>query len=325
MKKRYIPLPGYREYLTIALLLLEIVLFSLMSDGFMTSQNLTRIIQNSAELAIVSIGMTMVIIMGGIDLSVGSVLGICAIVVGKMMVAGAHPLLILVTVMVIGAIVGLINGGLIAFMKMPDIIVTLATMNIWRAVVFALLGGVWITGLPPVFGTLTTGNVLGIPVVFLLVILLYAIFWYMMTFRKFGRHIYAIGTNEQAAKLAGINVTRTRVLTYAVLGVIVGFASILYTSRMGSVEMTIGADLSLQSIAAVVIGGAAITGGRGSLVGTLAGVLFIAVMRNGIVILGVPSLLEKAIIGSLILLSVIMDIILQRRLNRRRSAQVVAA
>lgn len=325
LKKRYIPLPGYREYLTIALLLLEIVLFSLMSDGFMTSQNLTRIIQNSAELAIVSIGMTMVIIMGGIDLSVGSVLGICAIVVGKMMVAGAHPLLILVTVMVIGAIVGLINGGLIAFMKMPDIIVTLATMNIWRAVVFALLGGVWITGLPPVFGTLTTGNVLGIPVVFLLVILLYAIFWYMMTFRKFGRHIYAIGTNEQAAKLAGINVTRTRVLTYAVLGVIVGFASILYTSRMGSVEMTIGADLSLQSIAAVVIGGAAITGGRGSLVGTLAGVLFIAVMRNGIVILGVPSLLEKAIIGSLILLSVIMDIILQRRLNRRRSAQVIAA
>jgi ribose transport system permease protein len=198
-------------------------------------------------------------------------------------------------------------------------------MNIWRAVVFALLGGAWITGLPPVFEGVTSGSILGIPVVFLLVLLLYVIFWYMMTFRSFGRHIYAIGTNEEAAKLAGIKVARTRVLTYAVLGVIVGFASILYTSRMGSVEMTVGTDLSLQSIAAVVIGGTAITGGRGSLVGTLAGVLFIAVMRNGIVILGVPSLLEKAIIGTLILLSVVTDIVLQRRLKRRRMLQAAPA
>jgi ribose transport system permease protein len=325
LKKRYIPLPGYREYLTIGLLIVELVLFSILSDNFFTSTNLTRIIQNSAELAIVSIGMTMVIIMGGIDLSVGSVLGICAIVVGQMLTAGVSPVLILLSVMVIGAVVGLINGGLIAYLKMPDIIVTLATMNIWRAVVFALLGGAWITGLPPVFEGVTSGSILGIPVVFLLVLLLYVIFWYIMTFRSFGRHIYAIGTNEEAAKLAGIKVARTRVLTYAALGVIVGFASILYTSRMGSVEMTVGTDLSLQSIAAVVIGGTAITGGRGSLVGTLAGVLFIAVMRNGIVILGVPSLLEKAIIGTLILLSVITDIVLQRRLKQRRMLQAAPA
>lgn len=319
MKNRYIPLPGYREFLTIGLLIVEIVLFSLLSDVFFTRENLTRILQNCAELAIVSIGMTMVIIMGGIDLSVGSALGVCAIVVGKMLMAGAHPILILLVVMLIGAVIGLVNGGVIASLRMPDIIVTLATMNIWRAAVFALLGGAWITGLPPVFGGILTKKTLGIPNVFILVLLMYVIFWYVMTFRPFGRHIYAIGTNQEAARLAGINVLRTRIITYATLGVIVGIASILYTSRMGSVEMTVGADLALQSIAAVVIGGTAITGGRGSLIGTLAGVLFISVMRNGIVILGVPSLLEKAIIGTLILLSVITDIVLQRRLKQRRA------
>ena len=325
MRRKYIPLPGYREYLTIGLLIVEIILFSLLSGNFFTSENLGRIVQNSAELAIISIGVTMVIIMSGIDLSVGSALGICAIVVGKMLVANINPLLILLTVLTIGAVIGLINGVLITSMKIPDIIVTLATMNIWRAVVFGLLGGVWITGLPDVFGGLLSSHVAGIPVVFLLVLLLYAIFWYVMTFRPFGRHIYAIGTNEEAAKLAGIHVTRTRIMAYGLLGMIVGFASIMYTSRMGSVEMTVGTDLALQSIAAVVIGGTAITGGRGSLVGTLAGVLFIAVMRNGIVILGVPSLLEKAIIGTLILLSVIADIVLQRRLKRRRNLKMSVA
>lgn len=325
MKKGYIPLPGYREYFTIGLLVLEVILFSLLSGNFFTGENLSRIMQNSAELAIISIGMTMVIIMAGIDLSVGSALGICAIAVGNMLVAGVNPVVILLVALMIGAVIGLLNGLFITSMKIPDIIVTLATMNIWRAVVFGLLGGVWITGLPPVFGGLTSNHVLGIPLAFLLALLLYVLFWYVMTFRRFGRHIYAIGTNEEAAKLAGINVARTRMVAYGMLGMIVGLASILYAGRMGSVEMTVGTDLALQSIAAVVIGGTAITGGRGSLVGTLAGVLFIAVMRNGIVILGVPSLLEKAIIGTLILLSVVTDIVLQRRLKRGRMLKMSIA
>lgn len=319
MRKRYIPLPGYREYLTIGLLIVEIVLFSVLSDVFFTGENLSRILQNSAELAIVSIGMTMVIIMGGIDLSVGSALGICAIVVGNLLLSGANPVLIVLAPMLIGAFIGLLNGGLIARLRIPDIIATLATMSIWRAAVFALLGGAWITGLPPVFGGILAKKTAGIPNVFILVLIMYVVFWYVMTFRPFGRHIYAIGSNEEAARLAGINVLRTRVMAYATIGVIVGVASILYTSRMGSVEMTVGADLALQSIAAVVIGGTAITGGRGSLVGTMAGVLFISVMRNGIVILGVPSLLEKAIIGTLILVSVMADIVLQRRLKQKRA------
>lgn len=318
MKKSYLPLPGYREYLTILLLVVEVVLFAVLADNFFTGDNLTRIIQNSAELAIISIGMTMVIILSGIDLSVGSALGIVAIIVGNMLMMDFNPFLILLSALVVGGLIGLINGAIIVGMKIPDIIVTLATMNIWRAVVFGLLGGAWITGLPSVFNYLTTGKLLGIPVVFLVVLAMYAIFWYIMTFRPFGRHIYAIGTNEEAAKLAGINVKKTRILTYALLGAVVGFASILYVGRMGSVEMTVGADLALQSIAAVVIGGTAITGGRGSLIGTLAGVLFIAVMRNGIVILGVPSLLEKAIIGALILISIIADIGIQRRMKRKK-------
>lgn len=261
--------------------------------------------------------MTMVIILGGIDLSVGSALGICAIIVGKMLLAGAHPIVILLAAIAIGMAIGFINGAIISLLRIPDIIATLATMNIWRAVVFGLLGGAWLTGLPPVFSKLTVGKFLGVPIVLYIVIALYALFYYVCVFRPFGRYVYAIGSNLESAKLAGISITKTKMAAYSILGGIVGFASILYVARMGSVEMTVGSDLALQSIAAVIIGGTAVTGGRGTLIGTLAGVFFIAVMRNGIVIMGVPSLLEKAIIGTLIVLSVIADLLLQKRNGRK--------
>lgn len=320
MFKSYIPRPGRREYFTIILLAAQVIFFGLFAENFLTSTNLTRIMQNASELAIVSIGMTIVIILGGIDLSVGSVLGIVAITVGHLMIMGVHPLLIVVAAVIVGVLIGLVNGFIVGIMKIPPIIATLATMNIGRAVVFAMLGGAWLTGLPPMFNSLTTGSLLGIPYVFYVVILMYIIFHYVFTFRPFGRHLYAIGTNQDAASLVGINAKKIRIWSHAILGGVVGIASIMYVARLGSVEVTIGSDLALQSIAAVIIGGTAITGGRGSLVGTLAGVLFITVMKNGIVIFGVPSLWEKAIIGLLIIISVTMDIFIQRQTDRRKIA-----
>lgn len=318
MFRNYIPRPGRREYFTIFLLLFEIAFFGLFADNFFSADNLTRVMQNASELAIVSIGMTMVIILGGIDLSVGAVLGIVAIIVGNLVNSGVNPLLITLIAVIAGTLLGLINGLIIGVMKIPPIIATLATMNIGRAVVFGMLGGAWLTGLPPVFNSLTTSKLLGIPLVFYIVIIMYVIFYYIFTFRPFGRHLYAIGTNADAATLVGINSTRVKILSHAILGGVVGIAAIMYVARMGSVEMTIGTDLPLQSIAAVIIGGTAITGGRGSLVGTLAGVLFITFMKNGIVIFGVPSLWEKAIIGLLIIISVTMDLIMQKQSARRK-------
>lgn len=318
---KYLPKPSRREIFTILLLVAEIVIFSLISENFLHARNLERVLRNSADLAIVAIGMTIVILMGGIDISVGSALGVVAIIVGWMLQAEQPPLLIVLVAVLVGTGIGFINGALITLLRIPDIITTLGTASIWRAAVFAMLGGEWLTGLPPVFSVLTTGDVAGIPVSVIIVAVAYAIFWFVLTFLALGRRFYALGNSVEAAELAGINTRRTRIIGYAMLGALVGFASLLYVGRLRSVEITVGNELAIAAIAAVVIGGTSITGGRGSIIGTLAGVFFIAFMRNGIVLLGIPSLWERAVVGILIIIFVTSDLLIDRRAARRKQQQ----
>lgn len=315
MFAKYIPHPGRREYVTFILLIVEIAIFGIIAPNFFQQANMVRVIQNAAEIAIVSIGMTVVMLLGGIDLSVGSIMGVIAIIVGNMLQAGMNTFIVLVAAIGIGCVLGLINGLLIAKFNIPDMIVTLATMNIWRAVIFMLLGGRWLTGLNPDFAAITRAKILGIPLLLILIIAVYALSYYILMYRKFGRHIYATGSNAQSANLSGINIKNIKITSYCVLGGIVGISAMLYIARMGSVEMSIGNDLAMDCIAAVTIGGigAKGKGKRGSVIGTFAGVMFIAFLRNGIVILGIPSLLENCFIGLLIILSVMSDTITARR------------
>ncbi|PWJ48745.1 ABC transporter permease [Faecalicatena contorta] len=309
MLKKYVPKPGRREYVTFLLLAVEIILFGILAPNFLTVDNLIRVVQNNAEIAMVSIGMTIVMLLGGIDLSVGSVMGVIAIVIGYMLQAKVNIFVIIITAVLIGIAVGFMNGFLVSKFNIPDLIVTIATMNIWKAVIFALLGGKWLTGLNPSWGAVTRAKVLGIPVLLVLIIVVYAVFYYFLMYRRFGRYIYATGCNPQSANLSGINVKKIRLVSYCISGGIAAFAAMLYIARMGSVEMTIGSDLPIACIAAVTIGGTGAKGNgkRGSVIGTLAGVLFIAFLKNGIVILGIPSLLENCFIGTLIVLSVLFD------------------
>jgi ribose transport system permease protein/AI-2 transport system permease protein len=318
--KKYTPKLGRREIFTITLLAIELLVFSLISENFLTFSNLRSVLRNATDMAVVSIGMTMVIILGGIDISVGSALGVVAIVVGWLIQAQVNPLLIALVGILVGTLIGLLNGVLITYGRIPDIIATLGMSNILRAVVFGMLGGRWLTGLPPVFGPLAQGLFFGIPSSVFILVFFYALFWYLLTHRPFGRHIYAVGNSLEAATLAGIDARRTRVLSYAILGSLVGFASLLYVGRLGSVEITVGIDLPIACIAAVFIGGASVLGGRGSVIGTLAGVLFMAVMKNGVVLLGIPSLWERAVVGALIILSALADLAVNRRseLEKRR-------
>lgn len=322
ISKGYAPRPERREIFTILLLVAEIVIFSLVSQNFLSAQNLSTVLRNATDLAIISIGMTMVMIMGGIDISVGSSLGVVAIIIGWMIQAQISPVLIVLAAVAVGTAIGVVNGLLITYVKIPDIIATLGTSNILRAAVFAMLGGRWLTGLPSVFSWLTAGTFLGIPTSFYLLIVFYFVFWYFLAFRPTGRHIYAIGNGVEATSLAGVNVNRTRLTAYGTLGALVGFGALLYVGRMGSVEITVGNDLAMQAIAAVVIGGTSVKGGSGSVIGTLAGVLFMAIMRNGIVLLGIPSLWERCIIGLLILISVGVDLLISQQAKRRHQIQL---
>ena len=208
MMKKYVPKPGRREYVTFLLLFAEIILFGILAPNFLTVDNLIRVIQNNAEIAMVSIGMTIVMLLGGIDLSVGSVMGVIAIVIGYMLQAEMNIFLIVAAAIGIGVAVGFLNGFLVAKFNIPDMIVTIATMNIWKAVIFALLGGKWLTGLNPGYGVITRAKIFGIPVLLLFIIAIYALFYYFLMYRKFGRYIYATGCNPQSANLSGINVKK---------------------------------------------------------------------------------------------------------------------
>lgn len=318
----FTPRIGRREMFTLCLLALEVIAFSLVADNFLSVRNLTAILRNSVDLAVVSIGMTIVMIICGIDLSVGSALGVVAILVGWMINAGWPAPAIIAAAVVSGCLIGLANGFLISFLRIPDIIATIGTQSILRAMVFFMLGGQWLTGLPPVFGFLTRGRFLSIPAPFYVIALFYLSFWYFLTRRPTGRRIYAVGNGLETANLVGIPARRIRVLSYVICGGLVGFAALLYVGRLGSVEITVGNDLALSAIAATVIGGTAVTGGRGSVVGTLAGVFFMAVMKNGIVLFGIPSLWERAAVGLMIIVSVKADLMLEAKTIRRQREQL---
>jgi ribose transport system permease protein/AI-2 transport system permease protein len=323
MFAKYIPRPSRREYVTFILLFVEITIFSLFVPNFFTADNFQRVIQNAAEIAFISIGMTIVMLLGGIDLSVGSVMGVIAIVAGHMMQSGINSFLILLVSIVTGSLLGLVNGVLVGILRIPDMIVTIATMNIWRAVIFMLLGGRWLTGLLPDYGSITRARVCGVPLLLALIVAVYILFYYLLMYQRFGRHIYAIGSNLQAATLNGINVRAIKIASYCVLGGIVAVSAMLYIARMGSVEMTIGNELPISCIAAVTLGGIGVKGAgkRGSVIGTLAGVMFIAFLRNGIVILGIPSLLENSFVGGIIIFSILFDTISGHRRSVSKSGR----
>jgi ribose transport system permease protein/AI-2 transport system permease protein len=298
-----------REFIVFLLLIFEMAMFGILTNGFLQIDNLMTILQNSVDLAVVAAGMTLIMIMGGIDISVGSLLGVIAIMVGWMIQADMGAVPIIFTAVLIGVAGGTINGLIVAYGKVPAIIATLGTSNILRALIFGMLGGVWITGLPPTMEFLNIRIFGWLPAVTLIIVIVYIIFWYFAKYMRLGRAIYAVGNSAEASYLSGINVGYVTVAAHGIIGALTGVAALSYIARMGSVEMSVGLMLPLQAIAATVIGGTSVTGGRGSIMGTLIGVLFINILQNGILLLGVPSMMEWAIVGFFIIISVSFDLL----------------
>jgi len=322
-KNYFVPRIGRRELLAIGLVILEIVIFSIFSPNFLTLKNFATIIRNSVDMAIIAIGTTLIMILGGVDLSSGAMMGIVAIFVGWMLQASLNPFLIALIAIVLGSVIGLINGYIIVRLRIPDLIGTLATSYIFRAAIFFMLEGSWIMGLDPVFGILTRETILGvIPTPLISIVVIYFLAWVFLTFTKTGRRIYAVGNSREAATYAGINVDKIRVQAYMILGGLVGYSALLYVGRMSNVENSVGNQIRIMAVAATIVGGTSVTAGRGSIIGTLAGVFFMTFMRNGIIQLGIPSLMEKAATGAIIIISVASDIYLTKSIERRRREQI---
>jgi ribose/xylose/arabinose/galactoside ABC-type transport system permease subunit len=301
-----------REFTVFGLIVVLAVVFSLTTERFLSMSNLTNLLLQLAGTAICAIGMTMIIITGGIDVSVGSMLGMSSVVAGKLLMGNVPVLLVVLAAMGVGLLMGLTNGSLIAYGKVPPIIVTLGMLNIIRSLLFQLLGGRWISGVPPAIRVIGLGKWLGIPISMWIAVLLILFFSYFLNSRPLGRAIYALGNNPEAARVSGVNLARTTLFVYALTGVLVGFAGLIYVARTGIVQTNTGTGFELEVIAAVVLGGTSILGGKGTVIGSLLGAFLVGIIKNGMILLNVPALSEGLVIGALILISVVIDVIRAR-------------
>ena len=290
-----------REWSLLAACLLAIVIFSVASPHYATPGNAVTVLRNSVELLLIGLGMTLLLAMGGIDVSIGIVMGLAAIAIGRILGTDGSPFVALVAGPLVGALLGCLTAAVVVLGRVPAIVGTLGLLGVYRTAVFALLGGQWLSGLPSSLTDLLAVTVLGIPVPALVIAVAYLIVWLALRRTPYGLHLLAIGNSEEKARLSGIPVIKVRFMTFVISGVLTGIAATFYVATYRNVEMSIGSTSALDAIAAVILGGTSILGGRCSLLGTLLGVLLLRILQNGLLLIGVPSLWQPVVTGVLII------------------------
>ncbi len=283
------------------------------SDRFLTADNLLNVMRQSSVNALVSLGQLAVIVTAGIDLSVGSILGLCCVTVALLLRAGVPPALAVLAVSAAGAALGALNGVLFTKLRLPHpFIPTLGMMNVARGLALVISGGFPISELPSGFRSLGAGTLVGIPVPVMVVVVFAVGFYVFLSRTMSGRDLYAIGGNVQAARLSGVPVDRRLILVYAVSGLTAAAGAVVLAGRMNSGFPLAGVGVELDSIAAVVIGGASFFGGVGTVSGTIAGALIMGVLRNGLNLLNVSAAWQTVVIGVVIVAAVWVDVVRQR-------------
>jgi ribose/xylose/arabinose/galactoside ABC-type transport system permease subunit len=295
------------ELLLVGILVVLFLFFGVKSPVFLKVETLMKLLKQASIYGIIAIGMTFVITSSGIDLSVGSVVGLSGIVVSMCMVSGIPVILSILIAIGASILVGLFNGVLVHNAKVPPFIATMASMTVVRNVILLMTGAKTISNLPQSFTSFASGSVLGIPNMFLtwLAIIILGIF---ITGRTvFGRNIYAYGSNKESARLSGINISTTVYGVYIFSSIVCGIAGILMAARLGNGVPTSGVGYELDAIAASVVGGASLDGGEGSVIGTVLGAMIMATLRQGGTLLGINSFIMEIMIGSLIAIAVVID------------------
>lgn len=306
------------ELRMLALLALLSLALSLISPYFFTLNNILNLMDQSVITGIVAIGQTFVILVGGIDLSVGSLSGATGIIFGLALAALPLPLAIVAAIFA-GGLAGFVSGFIITKGRVAAFIVTLGMMSIGRSMAYVLSGANSITQLPESLANLASESLFGLPINFLVLLILYALAWYYLTFTKGGRTIYAIGSNAEAARSAGLRVDFYNILVYVISGALSAVAAVFLAARILSIDPIAGNGLELDTIAGVVIGGASLFGGRGTIVGTFIGVLIMVLIRNGLNLLNVNPYWQGTAIGSIIIAAVLLERFLSAREGMRRS------
>lgn len=286
-----------------------VLVVSIMEPDFLTLNNLFNILRQVSINALIAFGMTFVILTGGIDLSVGSILALSSAFVAGLMTDGTSALIAVLAGLIVGAVMGALNGMVISLGKVAPFIATLATMTIFRGLTLVYTDGKPITGLSQGgwFELFGRGYFWIFPVPVLTMLIAFAVLYFILKKTTFGRYAYAIGGNEEAAKLMGIQVNKVKIMIYSLSGLMAALAGIILTSRLNSAQPTAGTSYELDAIAAVVLGGTSLSGGRGWIVGTLIGALIIGTLNNGLNLLGVSSFFQLVVKGLVILFAVLAD------------------
>lgn len=310
--RQFASIPGRQLGTLLGLLSLCLVLWVL-TPYFLTLSNLLNIVEQSSVIAIIAAGMTFVIITAGIDLSVGSVLALSGVVMASLLQADVPLPLAIAASLGSGFLCGMLNGILITRGRLPPFISTLGMMSVARGAALLVTQGRPISGFSATFRQLASGEIFYVPVPVLIMLIVYVVAGILLAKTSFGRHVYAIGGNEEAAVLSGVDVKKLKALVYGICGMLSGLAAAILTARLNSAQPIAGIMYELDAIAATVIGGTSLMGGEGTVFGTLVGALIMGVLRNGLNLLDVSSFVQQIVIGSVIILAVLIDMILKNR------------
>lgn len=311
-----------QEWVLVGVIALLWVLLGLFTPAFLSPGSIQPLLVAVAPIALIGVGMTFIILTAGIDVSVGGAIMVCAVITAKLLVGADVPLLVAVLVSVVtGTILGLLNGVLIAYGRVHAIIITFGTANLFQFIGLRIFGSSTVNGIPStleVFGRGEAGRTFGIPHSFAITVVVVIAAWWYLRYTRGGRHLYAIGGNENAARLAGIRVRPRVMSSYAITGALVGLAAcFIIAAGTSSLDQSVGSGRELAVIAAVVIGGTSILGGRGSVVGTLFGAILVQTVLSGVTQLGWPSQLGFLFVGLFIIIAVGTDLLREKARRKK--------
>jgi ribose/xylose/arabinose/galactoside ABC-type transport system permease subunit len=291
--------------------------FTIFTGRFLNPDNVESVLGQVVVLGIIALGVNQVVLGGEIDISVGSMLGLCALAAGLVALKTGGVVLPLLAAVGVGAASGALNGALVTLGRVPAIIVTLGMLYGLRGVVLIWSGGTWVTGVSTESRVMGVGSVAGVQTSIIVLLALLAVTAFVSRNTVWGRNVLAVGGNRRAARLAGLPIDRTRFLTFLLVGVYTGIAAMVLLGRVGTVQSNTGQGLELQVVAAIVVGGTSIAGGRGSSLAAITGAVLIGVILNGMVLMGVPGIWQDLVLGALILLAITTDAIRRRVVGGR--------
>lgn len=303
----------FNKYAIYLVLLALVIFFSIASDVFLSVENIMNVLRQVSVVGIVAVGMTFVILTGGIDLSVGTVIAVSGVITAQLMVNGVHPILAILAAIAVAVIIGIFNAFFTHEFKLNPMIVTLGVMTILKGVSYIVTGGLPVYGFSEEFKIIGQGYIGPVPIPIIIMLVCFAIGYFILNYTSFGTSVYGLGGNEEAVRLAGINIRKTKYGVFVICAILSAIAGIVLLSRVNNAQPNAGFGYEMDVITGVVLGGVSMSGGEGKITGVFVGILVMAVLANGMLLMGISEYFQWVVKGSVMLLAISYDKIIKKK------------